>query len=456
MSPRDVFTIEALGAEMAAGRLSSVELTRRCLAAIAEHNPRLNAFITVTADEALAAAAAADAERAAGRVRSALHGIPISLKDLIDQQGIPTTAASNLRRSAVAPHDAPVTARLRAAGAVLVGKTNLHEFAYGTTNEDSCIGPARNPHNTAHSPGGSSGGSAAAIVAGLSVASVGTDTGGSIRIPAGACGIVGLKPTYGEVPTDGVVPLSRSLDHVGPLARTVTDAWLLQEVLAGRTPAPATTLGMAPLRGLRVGVLRGYFVDVLDTDVARVFHDAVETLRREGAEVEDVVLPHASDIGPVYLHLQLAEAAAYHAATIEQHPERYTPNVRLRLEMGRYVMAEDTVRAVRGRQVIAREIDAALDGRAALLTPTLPIPAPPLGAATVPVGTGTQPVRAMMLRLTQPFNLGGHPAVSLPCGTTPAGLPVGIQLAGRRGATTGLMRVARACEHALPGAVATP
>lgn len=455
MSARDLQTIEACTAAMATGTLTSVALTERCLAAIAEGNPRLNAFMTVTADEAMDAARTADAERAAGRVRGPLHGIPISLKDLIDQAGVPTTAASELRRAAVARTDAPVTTRLRAAGAVLIGKTNLHEFAYGTTNEDSCVGPARHPHNPAHSPGGSSGGSAVAVATGMSLASVGTDTGGSIRIPAGACGIVGLKPTYGEVPADGVVPLSRSLDHVGPLARTVTDAWLLQEVLAGRSPAADATLGAAPLRGLRLGVLGGYFLDVLDTEVARAFHAAVDTLRRAGAAVDEVTLPHAADLGPIYLHLQLAEAAAYHAATVERSPALYTPNVRLRLELGRYVMAEDMARAVRGRAVIAREIDAALDGRAALLTPTLPIPAPPIGAATVSTGRGEQPVRAMMLRLTQPFNLGGHPAVSLPCGTTGAGFPVGLQLAGRRHATTGLMRVALACERALPAGAQT-
>jgi len=253
-APLHFHTVTELAPLIAAGRLLSEDLTRACLAEIEAHDRALKAFITVLGASAIAQARALDAEIAAGRCRGPLHGIPISLKDLIDQQGVPTTAASRVREGHVAGRDAPVTARLREAGAVLVGKTNLHEFAFGTTSDDTAFGAVRNPHDPSRSPGGSSGGSAVAVVTGMSVASIGTDTGGSIRIPSAACGTVGLKPTWGEVPCDGVVPLSPSLDHVGPLARSVADAWLIYLVLRGdstaaRWPLPARR----SIEGLRLG-----------------------------------------------------------------------------------------------------------------------------------------------------------------------------------------------------------
>ncbi len=444
-------TIAELAAALARDETTSVAITERCLSRIAALNPRLNAFITVTGERALAAAQAADRTRGAGHATSALHGIPISLKDLIDEAGIVTTAGSLVRAEVVANADATLTRRLRAAGAVLVGKTNLHEFAFGTTNEDSGFGPTRHPLDDTRVTGGSSGGSASAVATGMSIASVGSDTGGSVRIPAAVCGVVGLKPGWNEIPADGVVPLSRQLDHLGPLARTVTDAWLLHETLAGRAPAPDARLEGRPLTGARFGLLRGYFAERLDTDVEAVFEAAVETLRRAGAIVEPVEIPHARDIAPVYLHLVLADAAAYHAETLERRPDDYTANVRIRLEMGRYVLAEDYVRALRGREIIAREIDEALVGREALLCPTLPVPAPPLGETMVAVGQGrTEPVRSAMLRLTQPFNLGRQPALTVPCGRVQAsGLPVGLQLAGARGDTSGLLSVGLSVERAL-------
>ena len=341
-------TIADLAGALTRRETTSVALTEWCLERIATLNPRLNAFITVTADRALAAAHAADRARAAGADTSALHGIPVSLKDLIDEAGVVTTAGSRVRHDVVATTDATVTRRLREAGAVFVGKTNLHEFAFGTTNEDSGFGAARNPVDDTRVTGGSSGGSASAVATGMSIASIGSDTGGSIRIPAAACGVVGLKPGWGEIPADGAVPLSRQLDHLGPIARTVTDAWLVHETLAGRAPRPDARLTARPLAGTRIGLLRGYFAERLDTEVEAVFDAAVETLRREGAIVEPVEIPHARDIGPVYLHLVLSDAAAYHAETLARRPRDYTPNVRIRLEMGRYVLAEDYVRALRG------------------------------------------------------------------------------------------------------------
>ena len=444
-------TIDELRGALARGDTTSVRLTAQCLDTIAALNPRLNAFITVTGAAALAAAHAADVLRASGAPVTALHGIPISLKDLIDDAGVRTTAGSQVRRHVVATTDATITTRLRAAGAVIVGKTNLHEFAFGTTNDDSGFGGARHPDDDTRSPGGSSGGSAIAVRTGMSIASIGTDTGGSIRVPAGVCGVVGLKPDWGEIPVDGVVPLSRQLDHIGPLARTVTDAWLVHETLAGRAPGATDQLVPATLTGLRFGLLAGYFDTRIAPDVRAGVAAAVARLARAGAVIEPVEIPHASDIGPVYLHLVLGDAARYHAATLEARPGDYTAPVRLRLELGRYILAEDYARALRGREVIAGEIDRALEGRAALLCPTLPVTAPTIGAATVPVGEGEEPVRNAMLRLTQPFNLGRQPALSLPCGVSPSGLPVGLQLVGARGATTALLRTALACERALTG-----
>jgi aspartyl-tRNA(Asn)/glutamyl-tRNA(Gln) amidotransferase subunit A len=437
-------TLADLSRALRARQVTATDVTQRCLDRIAERNPSLNAFIAVYAESALAAAHATDGEIATGRYRGPLHGVPISLKDLIDVRGLPTTAASRVRDGHVAAADAVVTARLREAGAIIVGKTNLHEFAFGTTNEDSAFGPVRHPLDPERSPGGSSGGSAASVLDDMAYASIGTDTGGSIRIPAAACGLVGLKPGLGEIPTGGVVPLSATMDHLGPLCRSVEDAGLLYAVLRGTVdPEPWTA---RDVRGLRLGVPRPYFFDQLDTEVADRFDDACQRLSRAGAILEDVAIAHAADIGPVYLHLVLPEAAAYHAETLEHRAGDYTPNVRIRLEMGRYVLAEDYLRARLGREVLTGEVDSAVDGRDGLLLPTLAVPAIQLGAATVRVGASDEPVRNITLRLTQLFNITGHPALTLPCGRTGTGLPVGAQLVGARGRTLDLLRVAAAVE----------
>lgn len=446
MKPPLARSIAELAQLVAARRVSASEVAEECLTRIALENGRLNAFITVLGDRALAQARRADEEIAAGRYRGPLHGVPLSLKDLIDLAGAPTTAASRLLEGHVADADAPVASRLREAGAVFLGKCNLHEFAFGTTSEDSAFGPVHNPWDTTRSAGGSSGGSAAAIVAGMGYASIGTDTGGSIRIPAAVCGCVGLKPTLGELPCDGIIPLSRSLDHVGPLARTVGDAWLLLRAMAGdANPAPLP-VDRCPASSLRLGLLGPYFMDVVSDDVAGTFAFELDRLRKAGARLDDRAVAHAADTATIYLHLQLPEASAYHAPALDAHPGAYTTPVRQRLEMGRYVLAEDYLRARTGADVLRREVDAALEGVHALVLPTVPITAQPLGSSAMTVSGRSYPVRGLMLRLTQLFDITGHPAISLPCGHSKANLPVGLQLVGRRGKTEELLEIAAAVE----------
>ena len=415
------------------------DLLDTTLAAIAEHNARTNAFILVDESGARAAASALDEERRRGVDRGPLHGVPISVKDLIDVAGQPTTAASRVRAGHVAARDATIVTRLREAGAVLIGKTNLHEFALGTTSEESAYGPVRNPHDLTRSAGGSSGGSAAAVATGMGVASIGSDTGGSIRIPAAACGVVGLKPSVGEVPTDGVVPLSKTLDHVGPLARTVEDAADVWAVLAGR-PVPR----IEHMRPFTLGTLGGYFTMLLTAEVRRAFENALERLRTCGVKVEPRTVHGTDAIVDTYTSISLPEAAHWHAPTLDSRPLDYQAPVRERLERGRTIAAVSYFRAMERREQLRAAVDAALDECDALVLPTLPIVAPVLGAVDETMDNGeTIPVRAAMLRLTQLFNVTGHPAISLPIAS--AGMPVGMQLVGQRGGTEALISVGSQC-----------
>ena len=440
-------TVEQFGRRLRTGDVSAVDATNECLRRIESQNGQLNAFIHVAADEARRQAANADRELAGGRDRGPLHGVPVSIKDIIDIRGLPTTAASRVREGHVAAADAPIVERLRQAGAILIGKTNLDEFAFGTMSRDSAFGPVRNPHDASRSPGGSSGGSAVSVAAGMALASIGTDTGGSIRIPAAACGIVGFKPAYGEVSTEGVVPLSRTLDHVGPFARDVRDAWLMFRALAGATLTP--TRRPRALGDMRLGLPRAYFLDLLDADVRARFDEALGRLRTAGVRVDEVEIPHAASTPAVYRHIHGPEGAAYHRAMLDAVPEKYTRPVRERLEAGRGVPAVDYLRALSERDVLRQEVDAALDGRDALVLPTLPVPAPPIDGDTVVIDGAEHQVRAVMLRNTQLFNLTGHPAISLPCGRTAEGLPCGLQLVGHRHQSEALLAVALACETAV-------
>ena len=439
-------------ARIRTGQSTVCELVERCLDTIARRDGELNAFITVAADGAKAAAGRADAEIAAGHDRGPLHGIPISVKDIIDLRGFPTTAASRVPAGRQATGDAPTLARLRDAGAIFLGKCNLHEFAFGTTGEVSAFGPTRHPRVRGHMPGGSSSGSAVSVAAGMAIASIGTDTGGSIRIPAAACGVVELKPTFGEMSCEGVFPLARSLDHVGTIGLTATDVGLVFQAMQAGSLAPRPD----PRRGggsgpVRLGVPRRYFLDLVDPAVTASFGCAVERLKVAGCLIDDVDIPHADQTATTYLRTVMKEGYDVHADMLATRGADYTPSVRERLERGCSVSDQEYHEAQRTRAMLQREVDAALEGRDALLLPTLPMPAPPSGADVVTLGDVNLDVRAASLRLTQLFDLSGHPAITIPSAPTDEGLPCGVQLVGWRGHTLALVDLGSAQEVRIRG-----
>lgn len=440
-----MMSIASAAAALRAGTVSAVELVQEALDAHARHGADTNAFITLTPDTALADARASDADAARGHWRGPLHGIPISYKDLIDVEGIVTTAGSRVLPPEPAVRDAEVVSRLRAAGAISLGKTNLHEFAFGTTGEDSAFGAVRNPLDLTRMAGGSSSGSAAAVAAGIGFASVGTDTGGSVRIPAALCGLVGLKPASGEVPVDAVIPLSTTFDHVGPLARSVGDAWTMWSVMAGVSDARTET----PVRGLRLGVPEEYFFDLLEDEVRAAWQQAVDRLAREGAVISRVSIPRAATTSGTYVPIVFYESWAWHQRHVEERPDGYTTAVRTRLEMGRSVGPEEYARAMAGRDALTAGVEAALADVDALALPTMAVLAPRLGSTDIRFGDRVEPVRAVMLRLTQLFDITGHPAITLPIATPGSALPSGLQLAGRRHETNRLLAAASSVETAL-------
>ena len=414
--------------------ISPVELTRDCLARMEKFNPLLNAFISVTAESALAQARAAEEEILHGKWRGPLHGIPIGLKDLMDVAGVPTTAASALFKEHVPSEDAEVVHRLKAAGAVLLGKQNLHEFAFGGSSVISYFGEVHNPWHVTRIAGGSSGGSAAAVAACLGYAAIGTDTGGSVREPAAFCGIVGLKPTYGRVSTRGIIPLSWSLDHVGPLTRTVSDAALVLQAIAdhdsaditsSNVPMPDYLLSMRrSSKALRVGVAQSYFFEDIDPEVGRAVSEAVSEIRKITSKVREVSTPVNSDG-----KLLTAEAYAYHAEYVAKSPELYQPETLRRIRTGAKVSTPEYIRLRRAMEESRRSIEDVFKSVDLLVTPTVPVPAPTI--ATLKEDPDTLRSREiLMLRNTRPINTWGVPAVSVPCGFTAEGLPIGLQIIG--------------------------
>jgi aspartyl-tRNA(Asn)/glutamyl-tRNA(Gln) amidotransferase subunit A len=428
-----------VAAGIAARSFSSEEVTTALLARIERYDPHLRAFITVDPEQAIAAARAADNADRAGP----LHGVPIAIKDNIATRGLRTTAGSRVLATWVPERDAPVISTLHAAGAVVLGKTNLHEFAYGGTCTNVEFGAVRNPWHLEHVPGGSSGGSGAAVAAALCPAALGSDTAGSVRLPAAQCGVVGLKPTYGRISIDGVIPLAWSLDHVGPMARTVADVALLHAVLARTPPAPATGRAIA---GLRLGVPRAYFFDGLQPDVAAAVDAALTTLSDLGAVLVDTEWPGVDVSNSATWTIILAEASAYHRPWFRTRPEDYAAETRHNLELGEFVPASDYIQAQRVRTVLQASVRELLHSVDALVTPSLAITAPRIGQTTVEVGGKVKEINPVFIRLADPFNLTGLPAISVPCGFGADGLPIGLQIAAAPFAEDTVLRVAAAYE----------
>jgi aspartyl-tRNA(Asn)/glutamyl-tRNA(Gln) amidotransferase subunit A len=445
-------------------KVSPLEVTRLMLARIEQLNPKLNAYITVTSDLALAQAKKAESElfaprgRKGHRDRGPLHGIPISLKDNIHTKGIRTTAGSKILKDFIPQQDAAVWAKLREAGAILLGKTNLHEFAYGVTTNNPHYGPTRNPWDLTRIPGGSSGGSAAAVAAGLCYGSIGTDTGGSIRIPAALCGIVGIKPGLGRVSAEGVVPLSRTLDFVGPLARTIADAALLLDpiFIRGKKESKLSSSHRSPsqTRKFCLGLPKEFFFDVVSEDVYAAFREGIRLLQEGGATVKELSIPGLAATEEAGNHIAWPEATHFHqqAGWFPAHAADYGEDVRTRLEIGATVPAAAYLQALESRDKFIQQLHAAFgeNGVVALVVPTTPIGAPQIGEESTPIGKASHPTRALLLRLNRPANLAAIPALSVPCGFTSAGLPVGLQLIGAAANEPLLIRIAQVAQALLP------
>jgi aspartyl-tRNA(Asn)/glutamyl-tRNA(Gln) amidotransferase subunit A len=435
--------------------IAPVELVDVALARIERWNQELNAFLAVVEKRARREARIVERETRRGKWRGPLHGIPISLKDNFWTRGIRTTAGSKILKDFIPKQDSEVAARLAGAGAILLGKTNMHEFAYGITTENPHYGPAHNPWAKDHIPGGSSGGSVVAVAMGMGFGSFGTDTGGSIRIPAALSGVVGLKPTFGLVSVEGVVPLAATFDHTGPIARSVTDACILLHAVAGAYPKGAATPDYRKLRKdrprqFRLGWPKRYFFERVDGELRSLFEGAAKTFRSLGARVEEVSLKLPSESAEPSTNIALAEATHYHQSR-GYFPARaadYGEDVRQRLEMGEKIRAVDYLRALTWKDELTREFDAAFGRFDAILAPASPIPAPRIGEKEVNVGGKMETVRSALVRVNRPANFTGHPAISIPCGFTSAGLPAGLQLIGARWGEARLLSIALAYEEA--------
>lgn len=443
-----------LGRLLKTRKVSPVELLDQFLERIDRLNPGLNAYITVTAESAKRAARVFEKEIMQGRYRGPLHGIPVSVKDMFATRGVRTTAGSKILSEWVPDFDATAVHRLQRAGAVLLGKTNMHEFAYGVTNDNPHYGPVRNPWDTKRVPGGSSGGSAAAVAAGMCAASLGSDTGGSIRIPSACCGTVGLKPTYGRVSRYGAIPLSWTLDHVGPIARSVEDAAILLQALAGPDANDSTASATLPpdygkdlekgIAGMCIGVPENYFFEHVDPEIERAVRSASSELERLGARLVPVRVAHLESCAAMEAHITLAEATSYHEPHMRARAYDYGDRVRVNLEAGRYLLATDYVKSQRARSLLQQAFADAFKKTDVLLTPVLPAFPPVIGEVYVQSGAMREHVVDAFLRFNIPFNLTGLPAISVPCGFSSAGLPIGIQIAGMAFDEATVLRVAYA------------
>ena len=445
-------TIVDLAPRLRRKEISPADLTRACLKRIENLDSSLNTFITVAAESALDAARAAEIEIGRGEWRGPLHGIPVALKDLIDTAGTRTTAASALYQNRVPAEDAEIVCRLRRAGAIILGKNNLHEFAYGGSSLVSVFGDVHNPWNPAHIAGGSSGGSAAAVAAGLCYAAIGTDTAGSIREPAALCGCVGLKPTYGRISTRGVIPLAWSLDHLGPMAATVADAAVVLQAIAGYDPLDANSAEVPVsdylsglqdgAHSLRVGIPRAHFYVDLDDEVGAAVEKALAVINGLVAETRELQIEIPTD-----RVVQNAESYAVHAENIARTPDLYQAETRRRIRNGEDISAAEYIQRRRDLDQARRSIQGIFADVDLLVTPTTPVPAPAI-ADVKKDPEMLRPAELTLLRNTRPFNVWGLPAISVPCGFTKTGLPVGLQIAGLHWREDLVLRLAHAYEQA--------
>ena len=459
MSRDDVCDLEisAVAPLLRERRLSPVELTDAYFDRIQRLDPSLNTYIRVMPDQARAAARQAEREIADGGWRGPLHGVPIGIKDLFDVAGVPTTMGSIILRDNVPDLDATVVSHLKAAGAVILGKHNLHEFAFGITSENPHFGAVHNPWSLDRVPGGSSGGTAAAVAAGLCAGGLGSDTGASIRAPASFCGVVGLKPTYGRVSRAGALPLAWSLDHAGPLARSVADCAILLQAIAGHDARDhASSVEAVPdfsadlargAAGLRVGVPREYFFEIVEPEVERLVRLAIATLEQLGARVEEVSLPHVGHAQVAGNVIMSSEAAAWHTTWLRERPHDYGPDVLQRIRGGLLVRATEYLHSQQMRTLIQQDFAQAFERVDVVVSPTVPLVAPPIGRTLEPGGPLNVPPRLVANRTTVPCNLTGMPAISVPCGFSD-GLPVGLQIMGPAFAEPLVLRAAAAYEAA--------
>ncbi len=429
--------LRAVAAKIAAKEVSPVEVTEACLARAAETEPKLTSFSLLMADSARAEAKAAETEILAGGYRGELHGIPVGIKELYDVAGTPTTSSSDVRENWMAETDSASVVSLREAGAVILGKTHTHEFAYGIVTPRS-----RNPWGEDHIPGGSSGGSGASVAAGSTYMSMGSDTGGSIRIPAAVCGVVGLKPTFGRCSRAGVTSLAWSLDHVGPLARTVADAAVSLNALQGYDPRDPGSVDVPKedftaalgkdVKGMRIGVPKNYYFDRVEPGVDSAVRSAIARLEAEGAILSEVTIPYADQIMAMEFAICLPEASAYHRTMLRESAHLYEEDVRTFLEAGEFVPATTYIQALRVRRLMQAELAKVFEGIDILLAPAVPAAAARAGAEVLDWGNGVEePLASVYVRLSAPANLTGLPAIATPCGFNEEGLPVAFQAIAR-------------------------
>lgn len=457
MTDLTTLTIADAGQAIRDRQLSPVELTAAYLDRIERHNPLINAYVTVTAERARADAQAAEAEITARKYRGPLHGIPIGLKDLYETAGIRTTAGSKVFEDFVPETDCPAAARLREAGTILLGKLNTHEFAFGSTTNNVFWGPTRNPWNTDRIPGGSSGGSGAAIAASLALGTMGTDTGGSIRMPAAACGCAGIKPTYGRVSKRGIFPMSYLYDHAGPITRTVEDSAIMLQALAGYDPLDPNSVNVPVgdytgrlregVRGLRVGLLRGMFAEGPDPEVNEAVDAAAGVLRSLGAMVEEVEPGFDRLLAGTGFRAVYAEAHAIHGDNWAARPGDFGPDMQrvlsTLLPSGREVI--DSISAAGQVRAACRDL---LETYDLLLAPTMPVTAPGIGATTIRIGDKDVPVDGLLASFTLPFNLARLPVLAQPCGFSREGMPISLSLVGRPFDEAMVLRAGHAYESA--------